>query len=302
MVKVFLVISFLLSFSLSAQVKDFSYYQKLNNQEKRLTDYKDSDSALMIKLDQLKIINASRIKYKVQTLELDILASRVANKQAKEAAENRYLSHWNMEGKLPFERYAEAGGVDHVIENAYSSWGNDFENKSALEASKDLMAEGHGEFMAERYPNDGHKKAAIEPEHNFVGIGYHISGDYFAYYEEYIDRYLIDPKLEKKGEQYHVEFTIPDGYELYYFAVEYLKPAKKRTAQQLDRTGSYLDGGETDFLIKWPKDPKIKSYSLDFDPSKKGIYYVQARIKKSNARRSKDKEPFGVSGWVIYKD
>jgi hypothetical protein len=286
----------------AGQDKDFAYYQKLNNEEKRLADFKDSDSVLMVKLEQLELINASRLKFKVQTLELDILASRVANKQAKEAAENRYLSHWNMEGKLPFERYAEAGGKDHVIENAYSSWGNDLEDRKELTAAKELMAEGHGEFMAERYPNDGHKKAAIEPEHNFIGIGYFISGDYFAYYEEYIDRYLIEAKLEKHGEQYHVEFTIPEGYELYYFAIEYLKPGKKRTPQQLDRTGSYLDGGENDFMIKWPKDPTIKSYSLDFEPSKKGIYYVKARIKKSGARKSKEKEPFGASGWVVYKD
>ena len=288
-------------FLVSGQGKDYSYYQKLNNQEERLADFNDSDSVLMVKLEQLAVINKSRAKFKVQTLELDILASRVANKQAMEAAENRYLSHWNMKGQLPFERYAEAGGEDHVIENAYSSWGNDFDDKTELIAAKELMEEGHGEFMAERYPNDGHKKAAIEPEHNFIGIGYHISGDYFAYYEEYIDRYLLNAKLKKDGDQYHVEFTVPDGYELYYFAIEYLKPAKKRTAQQLDRTGSYLDGGQSDFMTKWPNDPSIKTYNVNFKPSKKGIYYVKIRIKKSNARRSKEKVPFGASGWVVYQ-
>lgn len=294
--------AFLFLFVAHGQQLDFDAYKKLNDAETRLMEFADSDSVLKIKLQQLEIINHSRIKHKVSVLRLDILACRVANKQAKESAENRYLSHWNLAGQLPFERYAEAGGTDHVVENAFSSWGNDFEEKPSLAIALEEMQKGHGDFMAERYPNDGHKKTVIEPEHNFVGFGYYISGDYFSYYEEYIDRYLLDTKLESKGMGYMVSFTIPEGYELYYFAIEYLKPTKKKNAQQLDKTGSYMDGGQSDFITKWPRSAEIKTYNLDFEPTKKGTYYIKIRIKKSNPKKSKEKEPFGASGWVVYKN
>ena len=50
----------------------------------------------------------------VVDLGLDILASRVANMQSREAAANRFSGHWNMRGEKPYHRYAFAGGVDHV--------------------------------------------------------------------------------------------------------------------------------------------------------------------------------------------
>ena len=68
------------------------------------------------------VINASRKKFKAQPVKLDILASRVANKQCREAAENGYVSHWNLAGEKPYLRYAFAGGYDHISENAFGEW------------------------------------------------------------------------------------------------------------------------------------------------------------------------------------
>ena len=39
-------------------------------------------------------------------------------------------------------------------------------------------------------PYDGHKKNITDKSHNFVGIGYYLSGKQFRYYEEFIDRYF----------------------------------------------------------------------------------------------------------------
>ena len=55
---------------------------------------------------------------------------------------------------------------------------------------QDLMKEGHGTFMKERAPNDGHKKNIINKDHNWVGIGYYLAGGQFRYNEEFIDRYV----------------------------------------------------------------------------------------------------------------
>ena len=122
---------------------------------------------------------------------------------AKEAAENEYIGHWNMAGEEPYLRYAFAGGYDHVSENAYGEWSteNYSNNPQTIEFK---MKEGHGKFMSETAPDDGHKQTIIDKAHNFVGIGYYLSGNQFRYYEEFIDRYLEFeniPASVNKGER-----------------------------------------------------------------------------------------------------
>ena len=91
-------------------IKDFDYYKTLNYKESALPEFKDNDETLALKLIQLQVINESRKKFNVTPVKLDILASRVANRMCKEAAENDYVSHWNMNGEKPYMRYAFAGG------------------------------------------------------------------------------------------------------------------------------------------------------------------------------------------------
>ena len=79
----------------------------------------------------------------------------------REAAENNYISHWNLAGEKPYHRYAFAGGYDHVSENAYREWTTGNYNNSHSEIFK-KMESGHGSFMSERAPNDGHKKNIID--------------------------------------------------------------------------------------------------------------------------------------------
>ena len=43
----------------SAFAQDFTEYQQLNNAESRLSEYKDSDEDLKLKLQQLEVINKS---------------------------------------------------------------------------------------------------------------------------------------------------------------------------------------------------------------------------------------------------
>ena len=93
-------------------------YQKLNDAEKRLAEFRDNDEAIKLKVEQLNVINKSRKINNAPAVKLDILASRAANKMAREAAENEYLGHWNMAGEEPYLRYGFAGGYDHVSENA----------------------------------------------------------------------------------------------------------------------------------------------------------------------------------------
>ncbi|HSG29884.1 MAG TPA: CAP domain-containing protein [Candidatus Krumholzibacterium sp.] len=168
---------------------EFELYRYHNEKEKRLPGFKDSDEVLAAKLIQLAYINETRAKSGVQPVRLDILASRLANKMAAEAAIKNYAGHWNTAGEKPYHRWAFEGGLDHVSENAAAMSTNGSFDVSPLGAVR-MMREMYDEFMSEKPPDDGHRQTCIDRNHNYVGLGYFTSRYQFRYYEEYLDRYL----------------------------------------------------------------------------------------------------------------
>lgn len=288
---------------------DLAWYRSLNEQETRLSDYKDSDEALSMKLVQLAIINNSRKKYKAEPVKLDILASRVANKQCREAAEAGYVSHWNLAGEKPYHRYAFAGGHDHVSENAYGEWisGSEYMISNTLIA--EMMKEGHGRFMKEKAPNDGHKKNIIEKGHNYVGIGFSMTSSHFSYYEEFVNRELefsnipVTMKVNQAGS---ITVNTKGKTFLYYVMIYRENFPRPRKVSQLKNTGSYED--YTDEIYKqipaWDL-AKYKSdfvYTIPLRFTKEGLYYILIYTdKKENTGQSSlsTKGKPAMSGIVI---
>jgi uncharacterized protein YkwD len=267
-------------------INTFEYYSQLNEKEKRLEEYKDNDEALKLKLSQLELINSSRKKHRVPPVGLDILASRVANKMAREAAENRYTSHWNLAGETPYHRYAFAGGYDHVSENVFGEWTTGRYNGTSSEIS-DLMKKGHLSFMAERAPADGHKKNIIDKAHNFVGLGYFITDNQFRYYEEFINRYFEFenvPSSMRVNETGYISFTT-DGVNYPYYLIAFFEEIPKPLKpDQLNRKGSYNDFTNTRYqtIPAW-EIAKFKSgtgYRIPLKFNKKGLYYIHIYFDK----------------------
>jgi uncharacterized protein YkwD len=268
----------------SSQMDNFRIYKELNDRETRLPEYKDSDAALRAKLLQVDLINSSRKRYNAGTVKLDILASRVSNKMCREAAENGYLSHWNMAGEKPYHRYAFAGGLDHVSENAYMS-GTSGVYENTVESAAELMAAGHKSFMSERAPYDGHLKNVIEKDHNFVGLGYAIAGGEFRYYEEYVNRYLEFENIPAElriGETGTITIkTDGNVFPVYILAYRDL-PLRKMSVDQLNQKGAY--GDFTDELSlqipAWDlsKYKDGNSYKIPVSFTKQGLYYVNIYI------------------------
>ncbi|MCX6326903.1 MAG: CAP domain-containing protein [Bacteroidia bacterium] len=287
---------------------DLENYVKLNENELRLIEYKDSEEALKLKLIQLEIINNSRKKFKADPVKLDILASRVANKMCREAAENNFVGHWNTAGEKPYHRYAFAGGYDHVSENAFGEWSSDNYDTTASNISS-MMKAGHGTFMAEKAPNDGHKKTIIDKSHNFVGIGFYLSGKQFRYYEEFIDRYLefenipVEVKVDEP-----CSLTVKTNGENYlYFLIIYReKYPQAMMPAQIRKKGSYEDYTNEVYnkMFAWDMVSyrNGSTYKIPLSFSKEGIYYLhfysdKKEIPKPATLNTKGKTP--VSGIVI---
>ncbi len=260
---------------------DIENYLKLNEKETRLIEFKDDEESLKLKLIQLSIINDSRKKYKAGPVKLDILASRLANKMSREAAENDYIGHWNLAGEKPYHRYAFAGGYDHVSENTFGEWSSTKYVISAANISE-RMKSANNSFMSERAPNDGHKTNTIEKSHNYVGIGFCLTGKQFRYYEEYIDRYLEFDKIPKEvrvDEPFSITVKTNGLSFLYYMIIYRDKFPSAMTPAQIKRRGSYADFGDEDYqkIPAWDLSRYRNGtiYILPLKFNKEGLYYIQ---------------------------
>ena len=263
-----------------SEVTNLDEYIELNNAETRLTEFKDDVEALKMKLAQVDIINTSRKKFKAPPVKLDILASRVANKMCREAAENDFIGHWNMSGEKPYQRYGLAGGYDHVAENAFGEWTTGSYDLTA-QTITDMMKNGHSIFMKEKAPNDGHKKTIIEKYHNYVGLGFYLSETQFRYYEEFIDRYLDFENIPSDviiNEPFTISVKPKSRNFLYYMVVYREKAPKPMSPAQIKRLGSYADFTEEEYtrLTAWELSA-FKSgdfYKIPLKFTKEGYYYI----------------------------
>ena len=70
-----------------------------------------------IEQDIFATINQQRFEAGLSQVVWDELASQAALAHAQDMARDGYLSHWDVNGKLPQQRYAEIGGRDYVAEN-----------------------------------------------------------------------------------------------------------------------------------------------------------------------------------------
>jgi hypothetical protein len=316
-IKIFLIIAIVLIIlphsilphqTSSSDKDDIENYLKLNESERRLPEFKDSPEVIRLKLAQLNVINTSRKKFNAPPVKLDILASRVANKMCREAAEAGFIGHWNLKGEKPYHRYAFAGGYDHVSENAFGEWST-ANYDTTLTNIGNMMKSGHGKFMAERAPNDGHKQTVIEKSHNFVGIGYCLSGNLFRYYEEFIDRYLEFaniPAEVKVDEPCSITVKTRGESFLYYLIVYHENFPQDLTLDQISHKGGYEDYTNEQYLnmVAWDlsRYRNGTSYTIPLRFSKEGLYYIhiycdKKEIKDPQSLNTKGKTP--VSGIVI---
>ena len=274
-----------------------------NAKESRLIEFKDNDEQLLAKLVLLALINKHRKKHHKQPVELDIHACRSANKTAQDAALNKYIGHWDSQGKKPYHRYALDGGDAHVSENASGVESTDF-FKQDIDEMISLMKENHMLMYNERPPLDGHRLNILDPYHNQLGLGVAYDGSSFCYYEEFINDYLTKSSTKLQNGEVSMLFTIPDQFNLVGISISYDKPFKPMTRKELNTKTSYLDEGETNIFI-WDDEVMCKDNNCEYSFKIKGnqINYVKVLISKIKPDEfvKDSKGSFPVSGWVFYK-
>lgn len=289
-------------------------YEARNAEETRLAEYADDRDTLNLKLLQLDYINESRRKAGSPPVDLDILACRVANRMAREAVAENFTGHWNTRGEKPYHRWAFAGGVDHVSENAAAKWSS-APLPGGLGNLLSNMREAHDAFMSERPPNDGHRQNCIDPVHTHVGLGVAQEGKQFRYYEEFIDRYIefADvPAAVSAGESFDIRVRPMDEAYNIYALIGYYEPFPGPvSAQTISRRGAYPDYTNSQVLALWPWDliphldteTRWSAIPLKFDRS--GLYYIHMYLHPGDlptSGRVSTRGKIQASGLVIRVD
>ena len=256
-------------------------------------------------------------------VELDVLASQVADAHCQEMAGHHYLSHWDLRGLLSYHRYHLAGGRDHVQENSsqltvFSTIPHPIPTEPP-EILPYLLRVQEG-FMAEKPPLDLHRKNILDPGHTHVGIGLAVVGGEFTATQLFVNRYAqlkeFPPTLPKGAIRVEGEI-LRKGYGPYYCMLFYEGWPRARSPEELNRTYTYSDteGEECGKVTPWemqfdPNTGRRFRFSVSIKYRGPGYYHfvlwvrdrvqsIPYRLSPGGSYRANTEEAIPCAGWIF---
>lgn len=217
-----------------------------------------------IEREVVELINQDRQKSGLKPVIWDQTAADEARKHVQEEADYGYISHWNMEGIKPQQRYTLGGGLDAVQENqSVTLWTNDgFRGISKGELSK-VVAEHQTSMVNEQPPEDGHRKNILDPHHTGVGVAISVGKYGVAMAQEFTNHYVEMqpvPKTASPGAKITLAGKVLPGYTLTGIYALWEALPQPLTKEELMQTHSYGDP-PSDNLYFWAR-PKATGYYI----------------------------------------
>ena len=241
----------------------------------------------------LSQINAARRAHGIPTVQLDQLATMVAQRHAMDMAMHGYFSHWNRQGLKPYMRYSLAGGYHAISENLSRIKGIPMH-----EAPQRIIAS----YLAEQPPNDGHRRTLLDRHATHVGIGVAIKDDWVYVAQEFVRKYvsmLPLPQFTTLDEEVHLLGRLHRGLKFHNVDVFYEPLPEPMSIERLKRTSSYglprhrrslfkvlppraryPDGSRGDVLVT---DNGSFTCRIPFFAKRPGVYTIVVWVTKSGA-------------------
>ncbi len=186
-------------------------------------------------------INADRAAAGVPQLEWDAVAGKAGDAFCLDAARTGVMGHWDLAGRAPYDRFADAGGVDWNAENfsGMSRTGSPFHAGELV----GLLLEAHAGMMAEKPPRDGHRKAILDSLWTHVGIGVALEGGEFRMTEEFTRHAAVFVEAPagrvRSGRTVAVNVQLPKGWKLGLVEVSHERSPQPLTAKEIRGRSSY---------------------------------------------------------------
>jgi len=188
----------------------------------------------------LRKINQERAEAGLGRLGYSPRAARAGDLFCREAAERSFSGHWDLEGRAPYLRWAEAGGVDEHAENAASE---SHSPPPITDPPLDLLLRSHARMMAERPPDDGHRRTVLNPEWTHVGIGLAVVAGEFRMTEEYVRQMLdwveIPAGALPAGSVAPFAAKLPAGWNVAVVEIRYEEPPRPLSRLEAGARRSY---------------------------------------------------------------
>jgi uncharacterized protein YkwD len=266
------------------------------------------DSAEILNLDQarqymLELINRDRAATGLRRVEMDETATGMGQSHAEEMAVYAYLSHANREGKLPDQRYTEAGGRDRVVENVFLAGGSRSAAapltlvKDPVFRRRDLEAI-QAAYFNQVPPYDSHRRNILHPHHTHVSIGLaRAAGEgrqTASNTQEFVARYIqVEPipADARIGDIVKVTGRVPGGLEFHSIDLardDLPKPGtQKGGPYRTPRTFAsyYPEHHEPDKLVTASADGKFVANVRLSEDDRPGVYYVRVRVRRLSGEK-----------------
>jgi uncharacterized protein YkwD len=199
------------------------------------------ERAAPAKRELFRRINADRAASGIPPLAYDLLAAKVGDEFCLDAVRGGFAGHWDLAGRPPYLRWALAGGVDFHGENvgsvSRSGW-----NVTEGEIPA-LLLDLHERMMAERPPDDGHRRALLDPAWTHVGIGVAWAGGELRMTEEFVRRVAewveIPSRPLPSGTEAVFRAQLPAGWSIGPLSIVFDPPPLPLSAAEIDRRGGY---------------------------------------------------------------
>jgi uncharacterized protein YkwD len=255
----------------------------------------------------LELINRDRASLGFKPVEIDEIATQMAQAHSEEMAAHGYLAHWDRQGRPPDQRYTVSGGKHFVQENVYllQEGGGIIGPEPLIQAPEFTRTEIENieaAYFNQRPPNDGHRRNIIASGHTHVGIGLAKAGTEFgassiANCQEFINRYIdVEPipKEAKVGEKISIAGRLDDGFEFDSITVGRQDAPQPMSVSDLKLTRRYsiprpyaVYRSYSGLDSQYVKVQSNGSFSLGLtlsDEKRSGLYYVTVKVVNREGR------------------
>ncbi|CAM9467492.1 unnamed protein product [Choristocarpus tenellus] len=236
-----------------------------------------------VKVEALTAINEARVAYQLLPLELDDDLVGPATAHCRTMCESNFLSHWDKEGRKPYQRYSESACGQHIFEEIFGFDLSTSSEEEILGKIKDCI----DTRSEEKSSNDVATTHLLDQTHTHIGLGLYAVHDRLRYVEVYADRYLqiIDApdSLAEAGAKFHISVQIVmEDFGPYACLVYHDPPPTPLSVGELQHQfcGPYSDSTEAQVGVVWPWEMEIGDdgtieIPVSLSTLDHGTYYLQ---------------------------
>ncbi|CAM9317093.1 unnamed protein product [Ectocarpus sp. 12 AP-2014] len=253
----------------------------------------------------VEAINAARDTKQLELLSPDEALAVPAMTHCRTMCEHDFLSHWDMAGRKPYQRYSDFAYGQHVSEEVFEFRVNEAAEDEVMNRIKECI---EGRLGADALDQEGGKtNHMLDNKHTHIGIGVHVVDDRLRYAEVYADRYLelldypAELSVADAASGFHISVQMTSSDVGPYACLVFHDPvATPLTVGELQQqfSGPYSDFTTSQVSIIWPwqmdvLEDGVFGIPVSVSPIEAGTYYVQILVREDLGRIPYDTDPAG---------